>query len=66
MKERAVTYAYIVSCLRNGKINRPPEWDAPRNSWKYCVEGFDKGSQDLTAITIIIEANWEIFVVTIF
>lgn len=66
MKERDVTYADIASCLRNGTINRVPEWDEQYCNWKYRVEGFDKDGEDLTSITVIIEANLEIFVVTIF
>lgn len=66
MKERDVAYPDIVSCLRSGIITRQAEWDGQYCNWKYRVEGFDKSGEELTSITIIIDINLELFVITVF
>jgi hypothetical protein len=66
MKERDVTYVDIITCLKKGTINRAAEWEEKYSNWKYRVEGFDKVGEELTSIVVIIDANLELFVITIF
>jgi Domain of unknown function (DUF4258) len=66
MQARGVTMLDLVTALKNGEIRREPEWDEERYNWKYRVEGKDIEGDDLIAITIIIDAEMELFIVTVF
>ena len=66
MQLRSVSMLDITHALRTGEIRRAPEWDDDRANWKYRVEGVDTDGDDLTAITVIIEANLTLLIVTVF
>ena len=56
----------LVNTLTTGEIRRAPEWDDEHANWKYRVEDVDMDGDDLAAITIIIEADFSLFIVTVF
>ncbi|MEW6209208.1 MAG: DUF4258 domain-containing protein [Acidobacteriota bacterium] len=66
MPKRNATVLDVEHALRTGEIIRDPEWDEKHQQWKYRVEGVDTEGDDLTAITIIIESNLHLFIVTVF
>ena len=66
MPRRSVTLPDIVNTLQTGEIRRVSEWDDEHDNWKYRVEGVDTDGDDLAAITIIIEADFTLFIVTVF
>jgi uncharacterized protein DUF4258 len=66
MRERGVTMLDVENVLRNGEIRRDPELDEERNRWKYRVEGEDIEGDELIAITVIIEEQMELFIITVF
>src|SRR5262245_6151551 len=66
MQRRGVSMLDVTHALRTGEIRRAPEWDDDRTNWKYRVEGEDTDGDDLTAITVIIEENLTLLIVTVF
>ena len=66
MANRSVGLDDIFSALETGTIRRQPEWDAGYENWKYRVEGYDVENDDLTAVTVIIEADWMLKIITVF
>ena len=66
MPKRNVTTPQLIHVLKTGKIIREPEWDNEYNNWKYRVEGVDTEGDDLVAITIIIESDRILKIITVF
>jgi hypothetical protein len=66
MQQRGVSMTDIRHALMTGEIRRPPEWGDDHDNWKYRVEGEDTDGDDLTAITVIIEANLTLRIITVF
>ena len=66
MPKRNATIIDVEHVLRTGEIVRDPEWDEKYQRWKYRVEGVDTEGDDLIAITIIIESDLRLFIVTVF
>jgi hypothetical protein len=66
MPKRNIDMLDLVEALKNGEIRREPEWDEERCNWKYRVEGEDTEGDELIAITLIIEAEMELFIITVF
>lgn len=66
MRERGVDDLDIVHVLKEGQIIREAEWDSDHSDWKYRVEGTDIEGDDLTAITVIFEADLSLLNVTVF
>lgn len=66
MRKRGVTMLDIVTTLKTGEIRRAPEWDDEHSNWKYRVEGEDIEGDDLTAVTLIIETDMRLYIVTVF
>ena len=66
MPKRSVTMPDIIATLKSGEIRREPEWDDENGDWKYRVEGEDVEGDDLTAITLIIETEMQLLIVTVF
>lgn len=56
----------IIATLKSGEIRRAPEWDDEHGDWKYRVEGEDVEGDELTAITLIIETDMQLLIVTVF
>lgn len=66
MRERGADDLDVVHVLRNGQIIREAEWDSEYNNWKYRIEGTDTEGDELTAITVIFEADLSLLNVTVF
>ncbi len=66
MPKREVTMLDVVNALKAGEIRRGPEWDDVHNNWKYRVEGKDIDGDELIAITLIIESDLTLYIVTVF
>lgn len=66
MRKRGVTMLDIVATLKTGDIRRAPEWDGEHSNWKYRVEGKDIEGDELTAVTLIIETDMQLYIVTVF
>lgn len=66
MPKRNATVVDVEHALKTGEIIRDPEWDEKYQRWKYRVEGVDAEGDDLTAITIIIESDLRLFIITVF
>jgi len=66
MKQRDVMDDDIQEALANGEIKRPAEWDDRYNNWKYRVEGTDVEGEELTVITIIIEQDHLLRILSVF
>ena len=65
MQLRGVSMLDITHALKTGEIRRQPEWSAEHENWKYRVEGEDADRDDLTVITVIIEPNLTLRIVTV-
>lgn len=55
MKDRTLNTDDLVFLLRNGKINKPPEYD--QKNWKYRVEGKIIDGDECAVITAIVGDN---------
>lgn len=54
----------ILHVLTTGDVVRDPVWDECHRQWKYNVEGRDLEDEDLRVITVIIDEDFRIFLVT--
>lgn len=61
---RGVTHQDVLHVLQTGEIISAPEWDEDSRKWKYKLEGIDLEDEDLRAITIIIDEQFCLFIVT--
>ena len=61
---RGVTHQDVLHVLQTGEIITAPVWDDEHRNWKYKVEGIDLEEEELRAITIIIDEQFCLFVVT--
>lgn len=66
MKQRDVMDDDIREALTNGEIKCPPEWDDRYNKWKYRVEGTDIEGEQLRVITIIVEQDHLLRILSVF
>jgi len=66
MPKRNVTMPQLLHALKTGKIIREPEWDDKYNNWKYRVEGVDTDGDNLIAVTVILEQELTLKIVTVF
>lgn len=66
MPKRSVDDLDVTNVLKNGEIRRAREWDAEHENWKYRVVGRDLENDELTAVTVIIEAEMTLLIVTVF
>ncbi len=66
MRERGVDDLDVVHVLKAGQIIREAEWDSDYCNWKYRAEGTDIEGVELTAITVIFEADLSLLNVTVF
>ena len=66
MRERGVDDLDVAHVLREGRIIREAEWDSEHEDWKYRIEGVDIEGDELTAITVIFEADLSLLTVTVF
>ncbi len=66
MPLRGVTFADLLHVLTHGQIAQAPVWDGQHQNWKYQVAGFDLDGDQLTAITVIIESDFTVRVLTVF
>ena len=61
---RGITHQDVLHVLQTGQIISAPRWDEVQRNWKYKVEGIDLEDEELRAITIIIEEQFCLFIVT--
>ncbi len=66
MKQRDVTDDDIKEVLTNGEIKRLAEWDDRYKNWKYRVEGTDIEGEELRIITIIVEQDHLLRILSVF
>lgn len=66
MHQRDVTEDDVREALTNGEIKRPAEWDDRYNNWKYRVEGIDLEGEELRVITIIVEYDHKLRILSVF
>jgi hypothetical protein len=66
MRWRRVNVHDLVHLLLTGEVKRLAEWDSDNCNWKYRVEGIDINGNELTAITVIIESDMLLVVITTF
>jgi hypothetical protein len=65
MPKRHVTMNDIVSVLQTGEIIREPQWDEENDCWRYVVEGVDLDDDELRAVTVFIDKNLMLYIVTV-
>lgn len=65
MANRGVNDDDIVTALENGEVQEQPVWEDNHQNWKYTVIGKDTDDDDLTLITIIIESELIIKIITV-
>jgi hypothetical protein len=63
---RGVSQQDVLHVLQTGEIIADAVWDEAHDNWKYRVEGLDLEDEELRAITIIIDEQFCVFVVTAF
>lgn len=66
MPDAHVEMPDVINCLRHGEITREPEWSDEFNNWKYRVEGTALDENELTAITVILEPDFTLLIITVF
>lgn len=66
MRGRKVTMPQLVHTLRTGRVLRSPEWDVAHETWKYRVEGCDTEGDGLTVVTVILEDELTLRIITVF
>lgn len=66
MPKRNVSLPDILSVLQSGEIIHEPEWDNENGDWKYLVEGVDLDDDELKAVTVFIDRNLWLYIVTVF
>lgn len=66
MPKRNVDMSDIKNALQSGKVRRKPEWNDDYNNWKYRVEGYDVDGDDLIVITVIIDEDLTLKIITVF
>ena len=66
MRTRGVDDLDIAHVLEKGQIIRQAEWEPDHENWKYRVEGTDIEGDELTAITVVFEADLSLAIVTVF
>lgn len=65
MTSRNVYDDDIVVALENGEVQDQPEWEDKHQNWKYTIIGKDTDEDDLTLITVIIESELTIKIITV-
>ena len=63
MKERGITMPQLAHALKTGQVGAT-EWNDEHDNWKYEVEGVDTEGDTLTAITVIIENDLTLVIIT--
>ncbi len=65
MAERNVGDDDIAEALENGEVQQQPEWESSHQNWKYTVVGKDTDDDKLTLITVIIESELTLKIITV-
>ncbi len=66
MRKRSVSTQDVLHVLEHGQIVQAAEWDAQHQNWKYRVDGMDVDGDDLTAVTVIIQTDFTVRILTVF
>jgi hypothetical protein len=66
MPTRGITALDVTHALENGEVVGSPEWDDVHGNWKYRVKGEDLDGDDLTSLTVIIEEDATLRIITVF
>ena len=65
MRDANATFDDVLNVLETGKVKKH-EWDEEHQNWKYRLVGTDIDGDELTAITVIVESDLELIIVTVF
>jgi protein-tyrosine-phosphatase len=65
MTRRNVSDDDIIIALENGEVQDKPEWEDNHQNWKYKVVGRDTDNDKLTLITVIIEKDLTLRIITV-
>lgn len=65
MPKRSVEDFDIRKALTLGEVQEQPEWEENHQNWKYKVIGKDLDDDKLTVITIIVESDLLLRIVTV-
>jgi hypothetical protein len=66
MHWRRVSTQDLIHLLLTGEVKPLAEWDSDHGNWKYRVEGTDIDGDELRAITVILETDMLLVVITAF
>jgi hypothetical protein len=55
----------VLNVLETGRVSKH-EWNEEHQNWKYRVDGEYVDGEELTAITVIVESDMQLIVVTVF
>jgi Domain of unknown function (DUF4258) len=65
MAKRNVYDYDIAEALENGEVQQQPKWENTHQNWKYTVVGKDTDDDKLTLITVIIESELMLKIITV-
>jgi len=65
MAERNVSDPDIVYVLRHGAITDQPRWNADHQNYVYKVEGFDLEDDELKVLSVMIDTESTLLIVTV-
>lgn len=65
MRERHVSMQDITYVLRHGAIDEQPRWDTDHHNYVYKIVGFDLESDELKVLSVIIEIEATVLIVTV-
>ena len=66
MEKRDISMQDIEYVLRHGAVIEQPRWNAEHQNYVYKVEGFDLESDELKVLSVIIESESAVLIVTVF
>lgn len=65
MRERRVTMPDIVYVLRHGAITEQPRWNPDHHNYVYKIEGFDLEDDELKVLSVIIDIEATVLLITV-
>jgi hypothetical protein len=65
MQERDFIFDEVLQILREGTINKEPEYDNKKGSWKYKVEFYKFNNNRDAACVVSLDKKKKVFVITV-